>query len=97
MKNMKVFYRTAKEFSTSNPNNGFAEETSSYITCCTMVNGEPIPEYTFEDALIDNGVKFEYDAESDRYFELDDFDERTGRAYEICGFEFTDESISDQF
>lgn len=54
------------------PNNNYSEETQ------TLEFGE---SYDFSDYLTDNGVNFEFDEESNKYYVLDECDERTGEVY----------------
>ena len=80
--NNKINYKWTKEYNEAQPNNGFNEEIESIVT-----DGV----YDFSDWLLDNGVKFE--EENDLYYVLDEYEERTGEAYQVINEEPTEEEL----
>ena len=80
--NKKYTYRWTANEDYSIPNNNYNEETDYIIT-----DGV----YDFADWLKDNEVNADQDG--DKFYVLDEFNERTGEAYWIINEEDTDEDL----
>lgn len=81
MKNIKITYVWTKKEDLGMPNNNYNEEAEHIIV---------EPPFDFGDWLQNNNVNFEHEKESETYYVLNEYEERTGEAYKIIKEEETE-------